>query len=301
MSSTNQSPEYKIAEGKFLMASTKEEKLMALEAMIRTAPRHKSSEKMLANLKTRYVNLKKELERENAKKKGRSLGIKKEGDAQVTILGLANSGKSSLLAELTNAKPKISDVPFATARPEIGTLDLEGIKIQLIELPAYIEDREILGLARSSDLILVLVTSLSELIQISAIIKKENLADKSLFVLNKVELVSQEELKKFFKLNILRISVKERAGINDLRQKIFENIGLIRVYTKEPGKKPKPDRPMIMKKDCTVKDLAEKIRKDFVQRFIKAKIWGKSAKFAGQTVGIEHVLKDRDIVEMYIR
>jgi hypothetical protein len=301
MSSTNQSPEYKIAESKFLMASTKEEKVEALEAMIRTAPKHKSSEKMLANLKTRYVNLKKELEKENAKKKGRSVGIKKDGDAQVTILGFANSGKSSLLAELTNAKPKISDIPFTTAKSEIGTLDLDGIKIQLIELPAYIENKEILGLARSSDLILVLVTSLEELIQISAIIKKENLTDKSLFILNKVELVNQEELKKFFKLNILRISIKEKAGINDLKQKIFENIGLIRVYTKEPGKKPKLDRPMIMKKDCIVKDMAEKIRKDFIDRFIKARIWGKSAKFDGQTVGIEHVLKDKDIVEMYIK
>jgi hypothetical protein len=50
-----------------------------------------------------------------------------------------------------------------------------------------------------------------------------------------------------------------------------------------------------------VKDMAEKIRKDFPDRFIKAKVWGSSAKFDGQTVGIEHVLKDKDVVEMYIR
>ena len=76
---------------------------------------------------------------------------------------------------------------------------------------------------------------------------------------------------------------------------------MIRVYTKEPGKKPHLDKPMIMKKDSSIKDMAEKIRKDFPDRFIKAKIWGLSAKFDGQTVGIEHILKDKDVVEMYIR
>lgn len=297
----NASPEYGIAEREYLLAQTTEDKIEKLKKVISVAPRHKGSENLIAQLRLKLSKLKKELETEKSKKKGRSIGIKKEGDAQITIFGFANSGKSSLLAELTNAKPKISEIPFTTSKPEIGTLDLEGIKIQVIELPAYLENKEILGLARSSDLIIVLITSLNELIQISAIIKKENLTDKALFVLNKVEHVPQEELKKFFKLNIMRISVKENAGINDLKQKIFENIGLIRIYTKEPGKKPMLDKPMIMEKECTVKDMAEKIRKDFVQRFLKARIWGKSAKFEGQTVGIDHILKDKDIVEMYIK
>jgi len=301
MSSTNQSVEYKQAEINFLMANTNEERLIALREMIRTAPKHKSSEKMLANLKTRYVKLKKEIETEKARKKGRSVGIKKGGDAQVTIFGATKTGKSSLLSVLTNAKPKISDIPYTTTRPEIGALDLDGIKIQLIELPAYLENKEIIGIARTSDLIIALFTNLGELIQISNILKKENLSSKTLFVLNKVENVPQEELKRFFKLDVLRISVKENAGINDLKQKIFEKINLIRIYTKEPGKKPKMDMPMILEKNSTVRYLAEKIRKDFVERFLKAKIWGKSAKFPGQIVGIEHVLQDKDIVELYVK
>jgi len=300
MSSTNQSVEYKQAELDFLMAGTNEEKLNALREMIKTAPHHKSSEKMLANLKTRYVKLKKEVETEKSKKKGRSVGVKKEGDAQVTIIGFTKSGKSSLLAELTNARPKISDIPYTTLRPEIGTLNLEGITVQIVELPAYIENKEILSIARASDLILVLVTSLDELSSLSTILKNENIRTKTLFILNKVDSINPEELKKFFKLNILRISTKEKAGIDDVRQKIFENIGLIRIYTKEPGKKPS-EKPMIIPKDVSIRYMAEKIRKDFPERFIKAKIWGKSARFPGQTVGIEHVLSDKDIVELYIK
>ena len=158
-----------------------------------------------------------------------------------------------------------------------------------------------MSIARASNLILLLVTSLNELSQLSAMLKNENITNKRLFILNKVEAVPPEELKKFFKLPIMRISVKEKAGINDLRQKIFEEIGLIRVYTKEPGKKSKMERPMIIKKDSSVKDMAEKIRKDFPDRFIKARVWGSSAKFPGQTVGLDHILKDKDIMEIYLR
>jgi hypothetical protein len=297
----NAHPEYLEAEREFLNAYTTEEKIEKLKKMISVAPAHKGSENLRSQLRSRLKKLKQEQEKEKSKKKGRSVGIKKEGDAQLTILGFTKSGKSSLLTALTNAKPKISEFPFTTIRPEIGTLDLDGIKIQMIELPAYLENKEILSIARSSNLILILVTSIEELAKMSELIKNERIENKKLFILNKVEALNQDELKKFFKLPIIRISVKENAGLYDLRQKIFESIGLIRVYTKEPGKKPHLERPLILKKDSTVRDMAEKIRKDFPERFIKAKIWGSSAKFPGQTVGIEHVLHDKDIVEMYIR
>ena len=297
----NASPEYGIAEREYLLAQTTEDKIEKLKKMISVAPRHKGSENLIAQLRLKLSKLKAELEKEKSKKKGRSIGIKKEGDAQVIIFGPTKSGKSSLLSALTNAKPKISDIPFTTAKPEIGTLDFDGLKIQLIELPAYIEDKEIIGIARVADLILALVSSLDELIQLSAIMKRENIQAKILFVLNKVETVPQEELKRFFKLPVVRISVKENAGLDDLKQKIFENLNLIRIFTKEPGKKPRLEKPLILDKGSSVKNLAEKIRKDFVQRFIKAKVWGLSAKFDGQTVGIEHVLHDKDIVELYVR
>jgi len=75
---------------------------------------------------------------------------------------------------------------------------------------------------------------------------------------------------------------------------------LMRIHTKEPGKKP-TEKPIILKKNSSIKDVAEKIRKDYPERFIKARIWGKSAKFPGQTTGIEHILQDKDIVELYIK
>ncbi len=85
--------EYYRAEEKFKSAKTKEEKIAALEEMVRMMPRHHGSENALAQLKSRLAKLRKEGERKGSKK----TGIKKEGEAQVCLIGFANSGKSWLL------------------------------------------------------------------------------------------------------------------------------------------------------------------------------------------------------------
>ena len=299
---TNPGYEYIAAEKKFLAAKTIEEKIACLEEVIRTAPKHKSSEKLMANLKTRMAKLKAMQEREKAtgKKKGRSTGIKREGDAQVTIFGHTKSGKSALLSVLTSAKPKISEIPFTTLTPEIGALHLEGIIIQLVELPSRMDDRELLSIVKTSDIVIILVTSLKELLDIATLFKKENVQTKRIIVLNKIDEISPEELNKFKAVNPIKISAKNKIGLDELRQKIFDNLNLIRINTKEPGKKAS-ERPIIMPKNSSIRDLAEKIRKDFPDRFLKAVIWGTSAKFPGQTVGIEHILQDKDLVELYLK
>ena len=291
---------YQRAEMDFLNAKTTEDKIEKLKKMISAAPKHKGSENLRAELNKRLVKLKKESEKESRKKTGKSVGVKKEGDAQVTLFGFTQSGKSSLLSALTNARPKISELPFTTFVPEIGTLDLEGLKVQVVDLPARIDDKEVLAIARASDFIIVIVTSLDQLIILNNLFKKENMTTRRIFTLNKVDTTSPEELKKFEKLPVIKISSKTGRGLDDLKQKIFESIDLIRVYTKEPGKKPS-ERPMIARKDSTIKELAEKIRKDYSKRFLKARVWGKSAKFDGQIVGISHILKDKDVLELYLK
>ena len=129
MASTNQSPFYQKAEAKFLNAKSNEEKLIFLEEMIRECPKHKSSEKMLANLKTRYIKLKEKMEAAKKTSRGsKKAGIKKE-DIQVVILGLTRSGKSSLLSMLTNAFPKISQnefEKFTTKKPAVESRIITG-------------------------------------------------------------------------------------------------------------------------------------------------------------------------------
>lgn len=302
---TNAGPEYGAAEKKYLAAQTIQEKMLFLEEMIKFAPKHKSSENMLAELRRRLAKFKKELKKESLKKKGgHSFAIKKEGDAQITLIGLPNSGKSTLLAALTNAKPKVSEYPFTTIKPEIGTLDLGGLKSQFIELPPITEsesDREWLSIARISDLVIVLINSFSELTRVSNYLRNESVLNKKIFVLGKTDSLEHEELSKFKNLsNVIKISVEKSEGTEELKKAIFDNLGLIRVHTKEPGKKP-TELPVVLKVNANIREMAGKIRKDYPARFLFAKVWGKSAKFSGQTVGMEHILKDKDIVELHLK
>ena len=302
MASTNQSPFYQKAEAKFLNAKSNEEKLIFLEEMIRECPKHKSSEKMLANLKTRYIKLKEKMEAAKKTSRGsKKAGIKKE-DIQVVILGLTRSGKSSLLSMLTNAFPKISQnefEKFTTKKPAVGITDYYGMKIQLVENPAIESEYYDKGLTNSADIVLVLFNNFSDLERIEKNISASKA--KKIFIFNhdstnRDELRKAESKMQSRKYIYLVFNLKEKKNFNDLKLKIFQNSGKIRVYTKEPGKE-KSENPVILSSDSSARDLAEKILKGFSQKIKETKIWGPSSKFAGQKIGLNHALKDMDVVE----
>jgi small GTP-binding protein len=304
MASTNQSPFYIQAEKKFLLAQNNEEKLQYLEEMIRECPKHKSAEKMLANLKTRYIKLKEKIERTRRVSKGASKkGIKKE-ELQVAIVGKTLSGKSSLLSALTNAKPKISDSMFATTQSQIGMMNFSGVNIQMIEVPAIESEYYDKGLVHTADLILILVDSIEQINEIKK--KLGNTNNKTLIVFNKIDLLNTNEKRrleatlKSHKLNFVMISAKTGENFSELKEKIFSGFGKLRVFTKEPGKK-KSEKPVILESNSTVKDVAEKILKGFSKNVMETRIWGPSSKFPGQKVGLTHLLKDLDVVEFKTR
>jgi|TARA_Y100000310_G_scaffold345234_1_gene462986 hypothetical protein len=303
MASTNQSPFYQKAEAKFLSAQNPEDKIKALEEMIRECPKHKSSENMLANLTTRYKKLKQQLAKSKKSGKSGKVGIKKE-DIQAVIIGFVNVGKSSLLSNLTNAKPTISpenSEVIYTKNPEIGMINyLSGLQIQLIEIPAFESEYYDKGTINTADVILILVTNLE---QISKIKKELNKAKgKQMIVFNKSDNLNEQEKRKISatlqskKYNFVLVSMKTKEGLEELKDKIFQNCDKIRVYTKEP-KKEKSNKPIIMKKNSTVKEIAEKILTGFSDKIKETKIWGPSSKFSGQVVGLNHKLKDLDVVE----
>jgi len=304
MASTNQSPAYSKAHGNFLSASTDEERLDALEEMIKECPKHKSSENMLANLKTRYKKLKEKIEKGKKQKKSSSSkqGIKKE-DMQAVIIGFTNSGKSSLLSLVTNTKPLIADYDFTTTSPKIGMMGHSGTSIQLIEIPAIMSEYYDKGLVNTADSILILITSLNQIQKIEKHLDKA--LGKKIIVFNKADMLDEKEKRKLSstlsskyskKYNFVLISTKTSEGIEELKDKLFQSFGKIRVHTKEPGKE-KTQKPLILNPNATVKDVAEKILKGFSDKVKETKIWGPSSKFSGQKVGLMHKLKDLDVVE----
>lgn len=304
MASTNQSPQYQKAEVKFQNAQTDDERIECLEEMMRECPKHKSSEKMLANIKTRYIKLKKKIETEKKTKKSAvRAGIKKEG-LQAVIIGKTKTGKSSLISRLTNAKPTISEYDFSTRTPVVGMMDYNGVPIQMIEVPAIESDYYDRGVTNSADTILILITDLSQLAEIEK--KIERAPGKRIILLGKTDLLSENEKRKISatlqskKYNFLLISSKTKEGFEQFKEKLFQSFGKIRVYTKEPGKT-KSNRPIILHPKSTIRTVAEKILKGFSSKIKETRIWGPSSKYPGQVVGLNHEMKDMDIVEFRTR
>lgn len=295
--------EYTNAEKLYFQAQTIEEKIKALEEMIKAAPKHKSSEHHVAELKNR---LRRFIEKkEKSKKVGKTTQktIRKEG-FQCVLLGLTNSGKSSLIAKLTNAKPKVSQYQFTTNQPEIGTLDYKGYKAQIVDLPAIGSENFDMGIVNTADCIIEVLTSIDQIDNISQYLTKAY--GKRIIVINKSDILNDEDKRRLKdkirskKISAILISTLTDEGIEELKDKIIKAMPLIRVYTKEPGKV-SSGIPMILKINATVKDAAESILKGFSQKVKVARVTGPSSKFPNQKVGLSHTLKDLDIIEFYTK
>lgn len=275
--------EFQLAQEEYEKAVTDEEKLRALNNMLTKAPTHKGAETLRKEIKTKIAKLKLKLKKEKSQKKGRSLSIKKEGAARVCIIGLTNTGKSTLLSKITNAKPEIAEYEYTTKKPEIGVMDYNGIKIQIIEIPAifrgFAESSKgptYLSLIKTSELIVVLIKDKMEL-----------------------EII-EHELEEGFAENVKKIVIENFNEIDKIKEMIWCELGLIYTYTKQPGKG-KDYPPVALKKGSCVLNLAEIIHKDFVKKFKFARLWGKSVKHQGSNVGLEHILEEGDIVELHLK
>jgi ribosome-interacting GTPase 1 len=267
------------AEEEYLAADGSEAQLKALKKMLSLAPDHKGAEKLRKQIKTKIAKLKYSQERQASAKKGgyQKFSIKKEGAALICIVGTTNSGKSTLLKKLTNAKVKIAEYPFTTKEPTQGILDYSGILLQIVEIPAITENFEatddgpaLIGIINHSDLIILTFNSPDE----------KKLLDKELPHIKTKKIIYNNEEK--------------------FENKIWDSLNIIKVYTKQPGK-PKEHPPVALPKKSTIKDLTRTVHKDFTKNLKYARVWGKSAKFKGMQCGLKHVLADNDIVELHTR
>jgi len=321
----NLSPEYFKAEQEYRVARTPEEKLACLERMLSVIPKHKGTDRMQADLKRRIAGLRDTLER-RSKKKGPSYRVKPEGAGQVMLVGPPNSGKSTLLAALTHAEPVIADYPCTTREPVPGMAPYEGIQIQLVDLPpVWREHCEsfVFDNIRACDGALVVLDlgaadPVRDLTDTLAFLREKHIelaparrngeppgagGIESLLVLNKSDLDPDGEVARLARemmdvpLPVHVISARERTGLTELVADLFRLLHVVRIYSKQPGTPPDLDSPYTLPVGSTALDFAAHVHKDFADHFRGARVWG-SAKFDGQTVQRDHVLADRDVVEL---
>lgn len=312
----NLPPEYFDAEHRFKEAQTPAQKISALESLIATVPKHKGTDKLRADLRKRLSRLREDAIKKKKGGKGDLYTVQKEGAGQAVLMGFANSGKSSLLQCLTNARPVIADYPMSTVMPLSGMMPFEDIQFQIVDLPPVgneATDGWVSAILRNADIILLVIdltqdgdTQAGLLIQelLKWKIIKGDTADPQIILIgNKKDAVQSDEplelLGKKYGYPLVFISAKTKQGIEALKHIIFNVSGIIRVYSKEPGKDPDMGKPFTVPSDTTVITLAEMIHKDFAFNLRYACVWG-SARFQGQRVQKDYVLKDKDIVELHI-
>lgn len=326
----NLTPQYLEAEAEYKKAQTAEERLECLKRMYSLVPKHKASEKLQAELKKKISDARDESERDkkSAKKGGVSYKVPKQGAGQYTILGAPNAGKSRLLTQFTRATPEVAPYPFTTREPHAGMMAWEDVRIQLIDLPPITADflePYISSMVRSADAAILMVdvgdddgpfaaeAVLERLAQTKTILIGQPPAElpdegilhvRTLLVANKMDLPGAadrlEVVRELFgqRFPIHAISAEHGAGMEELRTAIYKFLNVIRAYTKKPGKPPDMESPFTCPIGSTVLDLATLVHQDFASSLKSARIWGTGV-YDGQTVTRDHVLSDKDVVELH--
>ena len=333
----NATAEYKKAEAAYRSASAPAEQLELLKEMHRLIPKHKGTEHVRADIKTKMKELTAELS--GPKKGGTRTGppqvIRLEGPAQVALIGPPNSGKSALHAALTGSHTTVASYPFSTDHPEPGMMPFEDIHIQLVDLPPVAAEHPVtwIGNALQPAAGCLLVVDLAD----PACVERTEaiprlLAERKvhldgawptegqlnddemdffalhlpvLLVVAKADLLDDPlaELEVFRELTGLTsdavcVSSVTGAGLDALADRLFQLLGVVRVYTKLPHEQPDMEQPYALAHGSTVLDAALAIHRDIAERFQYAKVWG-PGNHDGQQVGRDHVLADGEVIEIH--
>lgn len=125
---------------------------------------------------------------------------------------------------------------------------------------------------------------------------------KGFGIINKIDLLDKNEKipTEIKNLDIIGASAKYKKGIKELKEKIFTSLDFIQIYLKPPEGKIDYNKPLVIKRGSTIERACELIHRDFKKKFKYALVWGKSAKFNGQRVGLNHVLKDNDVLTIVL-
>jgi ribosome-interacting GTPase 1 len=328
----NLTQQYLKAEEEYRRATSLEEELACLQVMLKEIPKHKGTDHLQADLKSKIAKLKKDVatEKSSGKKGGKGLRIPRQGAGTVVLLGGPNAGKSQLIRSLTRATPEVAPYPFTTQTPAPAMMPYEDVAVQLIDTPPVTKDfvePHLYGLIRSADLVLLMVDlgsddgveQCQEVIDRLAETKTRLAATsyldekdlglsftRTFVVPNKIDLPEAAGRLELFRelcpLDFPEHAISAAAGTNleSLRGAIYSALDVIRVYSKLPtAKEPDRERPFTLRRGSQLIDMAGQVHKDFLKGLKFARVWGEAV-HDGTVVKGDYELHDRDVVELHV-
>jgi small GTP-binding protein len=240
-----------------------------------------------------------------------SIAVRREGAAQVALVGPPNVGKSTLLQALSAIQIKTGDYPFTTLRPVPALTRIGGVPVQLVEIPGLIEGaaddrgggRALLGVLRSVDAIVYCSRAgadPSELEVVRAEVAAAGIVKPSLVAATRADEAAAGAVERLAAslpgVQVLAVSALDESSLAAFSDAVWALIGLIRVYLRNAGEV-SPD-PVALQPGATVLDVADAVHHDLATSFAGARVWGSSARFDGQRVGRDHEVRDGDVVEV---
>jgi uncharacterized protein len=326
----NLTPQYHKAEEAYRRAQSSEDRLHCLEEMLRTIPKHKGTDKLQADLKHKMKEVREEIAAEKKSPRGGSTfrRIPRQGAGTVVVLGGPNSGKSRLVRDLTGAHMEVAHYPFTTREPAPGMMRWQDAMVQLVDTPPTTAEHfesSLSGIVRSADAAILCFDGSSDDApeETAAVIEqfanrktilseRTGFADddysivnvRTLLVVTRGDDADAQTRLEFWneiaprKLGTVFAELDRAASVEALRDAIYRSLGVIRVYTKAPGKKPDATPPFTLPVGAVVEDLAFKVHQEIATKLKHAKVWAAGSTDI-QTVGPHHVLNEGDLVELH--
>jgi small GTP-binding protein len=295
-----------------LVGKVGSERVAAINGLLGELPNYKNGP---------YADLRKWLEGELVETRVRakathrdSLQVRREGAAQVALVGAPNAGKSSLLQALSQIQIKTGDYAFTTLRPVPALTRIGGVLVQLVEIPGLIEGasddrgggRALLGVLRNADAIVwcqAVAAPVEQLRVVRAEVAAAGIEKPGVLAATKWDDAVAGDLERLAEvarpLAVVPVSVLDDDSLASLREAIWSLTGLIRVYLRHDGEV--DEEPLALPHGATIADVADGIHHELRAACRGARVWGPSARFDGQRVGRAHGVRDGDAVEIVTR
>ena len=228
------------------------------------------------------------------------LSVIRSADLIVHVVDATEPAPHVILKELYDSGLRLN------SRPPNGSISKTGIGgIEVISITEQeLEEEAIKTIVReygivNAQVVLRQKITIDDLVDILA---KTRVYAPSFNVLTKVDMVNSDQLKEatstFGSEGFVEISAPTGKGIEKLKKKIYESLDFISIYMKPQGEKADLEEPMVVRKGTTIAEISQRLHRDFIRKFRYSQVWGPSAKFPGQTVGLNHEVQSGDVVSI---